>query len=101
MKHITTFTAAFIAFTSPTFAQEPPIVCNLTTIMHSNLTTDYGEKSVAVMIMRGGETIMELFANMKTGSWTLLVTDANDYSCVVQSGTGITIDADGLRGIKG
>ena len=101
MKPITAITAAFVALTSPTFAQNAPIVCNLTTVMHSNVTTDYGEKSVAVMIMRGGETIMELFANMETGSWTLLVTDANDYSCVVQSGAGIAIDANGLRGIKG
>ena len=49
------------------------------------LGLDYGETRQAVGLDSGG-SMVEVFANIATGSWTIILTDTDMVSCLVASG---------------
>ena len=52
-----------------------------------NLLNKYGEKQFALSTSAVDKTVIyELFLNEETGTFTMLVTDADGFSCMIVSG---------------
>lgn len=63
------------------------------------LSESYGESQQAFGIDGGGQ-VVETFANLETGSWSVIVTRPGGLSCLVASGqafelTGTSLEKDG------
>lgn len=63
--------------------------CNSRDVVTHRLQSKYSEHMVAGGISGGsdGETMLELWASIETGTYTVIVTDANGTSCVRAAGT--------------
>ena len=60
------------------------------------LTAKYGEQRMFIGLHKDG-FVMELFANPKTESWTVLLTRPNGVSCIVAAGeAGSLLDPETL-----
>lgn len=57
------------------------------------LTQTYGEKRQSIGLV-GQDTMMEMFASTRTGSWTITVTLPDGMTCLVASGQGYKPIAD-------
>jgi len=51
----------------------------------TKLNKDYGEQATAVGLGSEGQTVFELFVG-EAGSWTLLATKTNGFSCIAAAG---------------
>lgn len=97
MKFITSAalaTIAALAFTNPASAQEQSQQqCAPRENLDTALYTSFGETQQFRMINADGVSLTEVFANEETGSWTTVVTNTENVSCVVAEGAFFT-DAD-------
>lgn len=59
------------------------------------LATGYGETRQTVGI-GSDNTLVEVFASLETGTWTIVVTRAGGPSCLVASGQAYQVMADAL-----
>jgi len=67
------------------------VVCAPRAELVEKLTARYGEARQG-MGMRGGESIMELWASDTTGSWSVIMTYTDGRSCIVAAGQDWTDD---------
>ena len=74
--------AALVA-ASPAMGQE----CIGTADAYASLSKNYGEAR-AVTVMRPDGTVIELWTNDQTRTWSMFITLPNGLSCSVGSGTG-------------
>jgi len=74
-------------FALPALAQDLP--CAPRDEIVASITADFGEEPKA-MGLQQGETLMEIFASERTGSFTVLETSPDGTSCVVAMGSNWT-----------
>jgi len=83
-------TAALIfgmaAIAPPAQAQ---VACAKRTQITSRLTERFGETPVGIGLSSATQ-IIEVWASEQTQTWTILLTDTHDRSCVIASGTAWT-----------
>ena len=75
-------------------AQTPRCAPRATVV--EQLSTRYGE-SRQVVGLNANNTMMELFASVETGSWTITITGPNGTSCIVAAGQSYEAVAEQLR----
>lgn len=73
------------ALTLPANAQGGPPPCGDRTEIIQQLTDKYGETQHELGLAANG-TIIEVYVNWDTGTWTILVTDANGLACMAAAG---------------
>ncbi len=56
----------------------------------THLAAKYGE-SRAMMGLAANQTVVEVFVNSDSGSWTIIVTRPDGVSCLVASGTNADV----------
>ena len=66
-------------------SQQDPLFCKPHANILATLNEKYGEYVMAYAVDNQGR-IIEIFRNPKTKTWTVIVTVANDLSCVVGAG---------------
>ena len=66
-------------------SQQGPLFCKPHANILATLNEKYGEYVMAYAVDNQGR-IIEIFRNPKTKTWTVIVTVANDLSCVVGAG---------------
>lgn len=54
-------------------------------VVVERLSIQYGESRQAIALAPGGR-VMEMFANLGTGTWTMVVTDTDGTTCLIASG---------------
>lgn len=54
------------------------------------LARDYGEVRQSGGLA-GNEQVVEIFASLQTGSWTIIMTDQNGRSCMIAAGMMFTM----------
>lgn len=91
--------AALVAAFSLPAAAEPysaPLrimgLCDTRDGLVTILETQYGETPAAIGTV-GGAYVMEMFANPETGTWTVVLTQANGTACGITSGNGLEVFA--------
>lgn len=60
-------------------------------IMVEQLKQRFGE--TRIMLGGNASSVTEIFHNPETGSWTLVITGTNGWSCIRSAGTGIQFNA--------
>lgn len=85
MKLIATALALAVASCSPAMAQAP--TCGPTLEMWDGLG-EYGETRQSIAIHSEGEAAVETWANVDTGSWTVILTSPMGQSCIALHGQG-------------
>lgn len=83
MKFTTSVFAATIAFATPAFAQTANCADHSSVV--ERLASGYGESRQSIGLAADG-TVVEIFASLETGSWTITVTRAGGPTCLVASG---------------
>jgi leucyl-tRNA synthetase len=78
------------AWTSPVQSQQPSLLCKPHAYILKVLKEKYGEHVMARAVNDKGE-LVEIFRNPKTKTWTVIVTIANNLSCVVGSGAKMEV----------
>ncbi len=74
-------------------ATAPPAVaaanCELREAVIQKLSTKYSEHLAAggLQKVQGTQTLMEIWASVETGTFTVLLTNPNGVSCIVAAGT--------------
>lgn len=92
MKMIATIaTALSLTTCAPAFAQvyyeNTKVVCSPQGVIEESLKESYGEDIVSVGIAgKNDNLLMTTWANMETGTWTIVVTTPGVKSCAVSSG---------------
>lgn len=81
-KYISTFIAACVMATS---AAAQSGNCASHSAVVERLATGYGETRQSIG-MSADNTVVEVFASDKTGTWTITVTQAGGPTCLVASG---------------
>lgn len=76
----TTLTAAVLISTANAQA-----VCGKRTEIVKQLSKKYGETRRSVGLQRG-RGVVEVYASEKTGTWTILITNARGLSCLMAAG---------------
>lgn len=71
-----------ISTCTPVFAQQ---TCVPHEVVVERLAEGYGEHSQYVALDNSGN-VVETFANLETGSWTLVVTQPGGPTCLIASG---------------
>ena len=71
-------------------SQQDPLFCKPHANILATLNEKYGEYVMAYAVDNQGR-IIEIFRNPKTKTWTVIVTVANDLSCVVRAGQKMEI----------
>ena len=56
-----------------------------------NLAERYGETRQGMGLVSPSSNVMEIWANLETGSWTLTATTAGGPTCLVASGEGYQV----------
>lgn len=82
MKRFILGVLAWFIFAAVAFAQSN---CATRTVVLERLVNGYGETRQSVGVA-SNDTIVEIFASMETGTWTILVTTASGLTCFVASG---------------
>ena len=78
-------------------SQQQPLFCKPHANILATLNEKYGEYVMAYAVDNQGR-IIEIFRNPKTKTWTVIVTVANDLSCVVGAGQKMEVpDTDNKR----
>ena len=69
--------------------------CGLAEVMKTALVSQYGEAKAATGMV-GQHQLMELWANPRSGSWTVMLTSPQGVSCVVAMGN----EFEAVSGVK-
>lgn len=85
IKSIATAAALGLATFQPAMAQAP--ICGPTLEMWEGLG-EYGETRQSIAIHSEGEAAVETWANVDTGSWTVILTSPTGVSCIALHGQG-------------
>ena len=72
-----------------------PTGCMPKKAMLNTLSIKYGEKPVALGLTPG-PLIFQLMVNLKTRTWSVVLTGLNNMSCLISSGTEMEFAATGL-----
>jgi hypothetical protein len=89
-----TFALACLALLPATaFAQTAPCADHATVM--ARLATGYGESRQAIAI-GANNTVVEIYASLETGTWTIAVTSAGGPTCLVASGHSFELLAEAL-----
>ena len=94
--HIVKFLSAMalvlitMALLTPTWVRAQTICGNHATMVTS-ITDNYGETRQSSGLS-GGEAIYELYANIETGTWTILRTTTDRVTCAMAFGDGYAND---------
>jgi len=88
--------AALLALPAAVHSQA---LCATRDVLVSRLTGQYGEARQSVGIDSNGN-LMEIFASLETGGWSVLVKEPTGRSCLVAAGQGFRIDSE-PAGIEG
>jgi len=83
MKFATLTAAALIAVPFASHAQGQN--CGNRELVVERLTTKYGESRQSIGMAPKGR-VVEVYASMETGTWTITVTMPNGITCLVASG---------------
>jgi hypothetical protein len=75
---------ALLAATGPAFPQTSPI-CAMRKDVLARLATAYGETRQSIGLGTNDQ-VVEVFASLETGTWTITVTNPNGLTCLVASG---------------
>ncbi|MEM9060654.1 MAG: hypothetical protein AAGD13_09345 [Pseudomonadota bacterium] len=78
-----------VAFSTTAQAQ---MVCGARGEIIKQLEKKYGETRRSLGLQQG-RGVVEIYASAKTGSWTILVTDARGKSCLMAAGEAFEIEA--------
>ena len=70
-------------FAVPAYAQNPN--CAPPQVVVERLVNGYGERRVSIALGAGG-TLVETWANLQSGTWTVVVTQPDGLACMVASG---------------
>lgn len=93
-----TFVRAFIctaAVLTATSATAQSRNCADRALVVERLATGYGEQRQSVGI-GANNTMVEVFASLKTGTWTITITQAGGLTCLVASGLAFEAVSDPL-----
>lgn len=82
-------TAALLALATGASAQTN---CGPHDAVVSRLAEGYGEARVSIALGANG-VVVETFANLETGTWTIVVTAPGGPSCLVAAGEAFHLDA--------
>jgi hypothetical protein len=66
----------------------------------ARLATGYGETRQAIAMGANG-TIVEIYANLQGGSWTITVTTPGGPTCLVAAGQNYEAQAQPIPGVDG
>lgn len=90
------------AFTFPAEAQQRLRACGSHAMFVKQLAERYGEGSIGIGMSANGKTVIELFVNTETGTWTILTSTPIGWSCMIASGENWQINKPkkNIRGIK-
>jgi hypothetical protein len=76
--------AVLAMMAAPAMAQMP---CAPTAEMHAGLRAEkYHEEPIALGAVSGNEATMQVFVNVQTRTWTIVIDGANGMSCIVVAG---------------
>jgi hypothetical protein len=89
----TGFLTAALALALPAHAQGVPCADHETVM--ARLATGYGESRQSIGV-GGNNTVIEIYANIETGTWTITVTQPEGPTCMVASGYGFEHLDEGL-----
>ena len=96
IKILTSITlAALLAATAPASAQMMRSNCASHAAISERLATGYGESRQSIAL-GANNTIVETFASLETGTWTLVVTAAGGPTCLVAAGQGYQLVTEDL-----
>lgn len=84
MRAILAALSFLLATCAPAAAQD--IQCAPREPLGAKLATQYDEHARAIGLTSNG-MLMELFASLEDGSWTMLLTRPNGMACIIASGT--------------
>lgn len=73
--------------------------CAAHAAMVEQLASRYGETRQAIGLAAGNQ-VVEVFASLETGTWTITVTQASGLSCMVAAGEGFERLDEGLTPAK-
>lgn len=74
-------------------AEQMPVFCGPTALVDANLRdTDYNEVVTFAGTTPGGQGVFIIYSNVKTRTWTLLVTLPTGQSCLIAAGPGYEMD---------
>lgn len=82
---------AFLLAMAPFVHAAEEVTCLDRSRMIETLVDQYGEQLVEVREV-AGEGLLEFHVSPEDGSWTALLTDEDDVSCVIAVGEGIDAD---------
>lgn len=85
MKLKFTMLAAVASFVLPLAAQAQGQNCGNRELVVERLTSKYGESRQSIGMAPKGR-VVEVFASLETGTWTITVTSPNGVTCLVASG---------------
>lgn len=66
--------------------------CGPRSIFVENLAEKYQETRQSIGLA-ANNTVLEVFANLETGTWTILITSANGVTCAAASGGEFSLTA--------
>ncbi|NOD65753.1 hypothetical protein [Ruegeria sp. HKCCD6109] len=92
-------TAAAVLFACPVAAQNARN-CGPRIAVIDRLADGYGETRQSIGL-GANNAVMELYASLETGTWTITVTTPNDLTCLVASGQSFEALAESPAGIDG
>lgn len=78
-------TAAALAVTIATPAWAQGMICGSREAVKDRLTNYFSETRVGFGMGSGGN-VVEIWANLDTGSWTVTITTPNGMTCLIRSG---------------
>lgn len=82
------FAGAAIGFYGPAMAQTR---CGDRAKIVSNLATKYGETRRSFGV-QNGRGLVETFASVETGTWTIIASNAQGFACIIASGQGFGME---------
>jgi hypothetical protein len=91
----TTLLAALLLLTATQAASAQTAACAPRDAVVQKLAQDYGESRQSIGLGRDN-AVMEVFASLSSGSWTITVTRANGMTCLVASGQAFEAIEEGL-----
>ena len=81
---------------TPAAVQHEKSACLSTNLLHERLTERYGETRQSAGLT-GPDGMIETWANLETGSWTIFVTLPDGRSCIASSGLGFELFQESLE----
>lgn len=73
-------------------------VCGPRENVISHLEGKYGETQSSSGFSESSRSIIEVYSNEETGTWTIIRSMPNGVSCLVDSGIGFAVSADEPKG---